>query len=486
MLFTTLCLSAILRRRWVEQERLTFPIVLLPLEMTRDGGNRALFANKFLWAGFLAAFALENLAGIAYLYPSIPFVPLKPSDPRLSLTSLFTTSPWNAVGTLEMSFYPVVIGVVYFLPTDVSFSCWFFFFVRKAEDVITTALGFRDPGARPALARIPYIGEQAFGAFIGLALFSLWNMRGYLREVFRTAFRSDGAAGDDSKEPLPYRWALAGTVLGFVGMTAFAVALGMSAWLAALFFLLYLLVVVTYTRLRAEAGLPWAFGPDMTPHQMLTSAANPQVYGMQNLVGLTQFQWMDLDYRPTLMPYQLEAFKIAGEARMRQRQVFGAILLATVLGTLVAWAAILACYYRYGAGSAHVDSWRTSMGRTPWNILSGWIDTPNRFDVLRLQGMGIGMLVMGLLMAGRARFLWWPFHPVGYALAGTFTMPWLWCATFVGWLIKALILRYGGMKLYRQLLPFFIGLILGDYVSGGLWALFGTLTGVQTYKVIPI
>jgi hypothetical protein len=65
-------------------------------------------------------------------------------------------------------------------------------------------------------------------------------------------------------------------------------------------------------------------------------------------------------------------------------------------------------------------------------------------------------------------------------------MPWLWCATFVGWLIKWLVLRYGGMRLYRRAFPFFIGLILGDYVSGNLWALMGIALGQPTYRVIPI
>src|SRR5262249_29949475 len=140
-----------------------------------------------MWAGFLLAMLLENLAGVAYLIPSIPFVPIKPFDSRLNLSYLFTTPPWNAVGEVQLSFYPVVIGLVYLLPLDVAFSCWFFFLVRKLEDVLMAALGFRDPGVSQALSRMPYYGEQAGGAFIGFALFSLWGMRSYLKEVFRAA-----------------------------------------------------------------------------------------------------------------------------------------------------------------------------------------------------------------------------------------------------------------------------------------------------------
>ncbi len=486
LLGTMLCLNVFLRRRWVEQERLTFPIVMLPLELTREGGSRSFFTSKVMWAGFLVAFSLQVLAGVAYLYPSIPFVPIKPSDPRLDLSYIFTTPPWNAVGQLQLGFYPMAIGLTYFLPLDVSFSCWFFFLLRKLEDVGATAFGFRDPGASLALSRIPYIGEQAGGAFLGLALFSIWGMRRYLKEVWQTALHPHTGPLDDRNEPLSYRGALVGTALGFCALVTFAMLLGLAAWLAVVFFALWFLVVITYTRIRAEAGLPWAFGPDMTPHQMITSAVGTQNLGMENMVALTQFQWIDLDYRVTAMPHQLEAMKLAGEARANQRHVFGVILLATVIGALASWVAVLACYYKYGAATAHVDSWRSSMGSTPWNLLSGWVSSPMKPDWPRLEGVGVGMTITALLMAGRARFLWWSFHPVGYVLAGTFTMPWLWCPTLVGWLLKALIIRYGGMKTYHLAMPFFIGLILGDYVSGSLWALYGCVTGVPTYRVMPI
>ena len=72
------------------------------------------------------------------------------------------------------------------------------------------------------------------------------------------------------------------------------------------------------------------------------------------------------------------------------------------------------------------------------------------------------------------------------AVAGTFTMDWLWFPTLLGWLIKAITIRYGGMKLYRAFIPFFIGLILGDYVIGGLWALIGLALDIRVYRCFPI
>jgi hypothetical protein len=46
-------------------------------------------------------------------------------------------------------------------------------------------------------------------------------------------------------------------------------------------------------------------------------------------------------------------------------------------------------------------------------------------------------------------------------------------------------LRYGGIQLYRRFLPFFLGLILGDYVVPSLWGLGGMLTGNQQYMAFP-
>jgi hypothetical protein len=65
-------------------------------------------------------------------------------------------------------------------------------------------------------------------------------------------------------------------------------------------------------------------------------------------------------------------------------------------------------------------------------------------------------------------------------------MGWLWCPTLVGWLIKMLILRYGGIRAFRNGIPFFIGLILGDYVISCLWTLLGLYLQIPTYRCFPI
>jgi hypothetical protein len=82
----------------------------------------------------------------------------------------------------------------------------------------------------------------------------------------------------------------------------------------------------------------------------------------------------------------------------------------------------------------------------------------------------------------KGQFLWWPFHPIGYGLAVSYAMDYFWFTAFLGWLCKQLTVKYGGIKGYRQMLPFFMGLILGDYVTASIWTLIGWAMGVTTYR----
>ena len=47
-----------------------------------------------------------------------------------------------------------------------------------------------------------------------------------------------------------------------------------------------------------------------------------------------------------------------------------------------------------------------------------------------------------------------------------------------------LVLRYGGMKLYRQSLPLAYGLIIGDIATQCGWSLFGSILDLPVYQFI--
>lgn len=102
---------------------------------------------------------------------------------------------------------------------------------------------------------------------------------------------------------------------------------------------------------------------------------------------------------------------------------------------------------------------------------------PNRIGWL-YKGLGVG--VMFFLMFMRNRFLWWPLHPIGFAISPNCRIDALWFTIFFAWFLKTLILRYGGPKRYNSTIPFFLGLILGQYTCAGTWFiidLFTKMTG---------
>ena len=93
-------------------------------------------------------------------------------------------------------------------------------------------------------------------------------------------------------------------------------------------------------------------------------------------------------------------------------------------------------------------------------------------------------LLLGRLSGGRLRnlehlhFVWWPIHPLGFAMASSWASVNLWFSLFLGWLFKLLIIRYTGLRGYVGFRPLFMGVILGDILGAVLWIVVGWFTGV--------
>lgn len=479
LLFVMFCLNAILRKRWVDQEHLAFPIAVLPIEMSvRKRRFSDYLKNKLLWIGFTIPVIIQSINSLQFYFPNLPYIKVKPFD----IGYLFSTRPWNAIGWLPIAFHPCVIGLTYFIPLDVSFSCWFFYLFRKAERVLAVMMGTSGAGA---MARFPAIAEQGTGAWIGLTLIALWIGRHHIFAVLRSAFGSKSANINNQNEPISYRLAVIGLIAGFGFLVLFANVAGMTVWLATIFFGLFFIYMVALTRIRAEGGVIWNFGPYINPGELLTRITGTRTLGGTNLTVLAYLQWFNLDYRCAVMPHQLEGFKIGQAAKVNMRKFGYIIIWAVVLGILSAYWNVLQMYYIKGAATPNVNPWRINMGLIPYRNLHHWLDYPSSSDFSGLNFIGAGILITFFLSFMRARFLWWIFHPIGYAVANTFIIDLIWMPMLVSWLIKSIILHYGGLKMYRRGLPFFIGLVLGDYVIACLWSIAGVILDIPMYRVFP-
>lgn len=476
--YIMLCINVLIRKQWSDREKLSFPIIQMPLEMTKDGGATGFFNNKLMWIGFAIPAILETMNSLNYFYPSVPYVQIRCFD----LGPFMQSPPWNGVGWFPISFYPFAIGLTFLLPTDLSFSCWFFYLFRKSLDVLSVAAGWRSPGASPAMQRVPYFAEQADGAWVAIALMMLYSSRTYLVQVFKRAFGKDSEL-DDSTEAMSYRSAVIGIACGLVFLFLFTVAAGGEWYLPILFFGLYFIVAIAITRVRAELGPPAQELNFYRPEEIMTTIFGTQALGPRNLTMMSYFYWFNRGYRNLAMPHQLEAFKIGETAKASGRRLTWIIMIATFVGIIATFWSLLHMYYINGAATANIEGiYRTNIGSYAFDRLNGWVLNPKKTDVPALSFMGVGAAFALFLTIMRARFLWWPFHPIGYGLAVSYAMDYFWFCALIGWACKGLSIRYGGIKFYRMMLPLFIGLILGDYVTASAWTLIGWILGVTTYK----
>lgn len=475
LLWIMLCMNAILRKQWTEHERLTYPLIQLPMEMTDDngrpGGIAPLFRNRLFWLGFLLAGSMDIVNSLNLYYPWIPTV-LTPGAGQsfIDLGQNFRDRPLNAIGWTPLSWYPFVIGIGMLMPLDFLFSLWFFYWFWKAELVVVSALSLNQT------PNFPYLNYQAFGAYAAFLISAVWLSRHYFTEVYRKVVGLPSTL-DDSNEPITYRSAVIGIIIGYILLVAFCMAMGMSWWLAVVFFLVFFGLSIAITRMRAELGTPvhdlHFTGPDWT----LPEVFGTRNFSAQDLTQMTILFWFNRAYRYHPMPHQLEGFKMAERTGSSYRRYFWMMMLAGAVGAVAAFWAMLHLNYIYGATAK-----AGTFGPEAYNRLTGWLNSPERPSFPKAGAIGVGLFIAFFLEGMRVRFPAWPFHPLGFAVTASWEINLVWMPLFIAWVFKLFILRYGGLKGFRNSLPFFFGLMLGQFFVGSIVNIIGITFEIPTYQ----
>lgn len=466
-------LNLAFRKQWTEHEKLAYPVIQMPMQLATQ--TRALFASRLFWAAFSIAAILDVINGLHVLYPALPSLPVVHI---VNLQSFFAEPPWSSMGWMPVSFYPFAIGICFFMPLDLAFSCWFFFLFWKFQRVFAGYIGIHGmPG-------FPFIEGQTAGGYYGLALLALWVSRHHLRRFFRSIL-----GGEDARSHWERQEARFAAVLIAVGgaiLVGFSCMAGMTVGVVTVFFTLYFLLAVGITRMRAELGHPshdlHFAGPNL---QIISFLGAPQMAREQpgNLAMLGFFHWFNRAYRSHPMPHGLEGFRIAERMDMDNRRCLLAMTVAIVAGMLSAFWALLVVLNKYGA--TQVSGLGDWFGVEGWAYLNRRFTAPEPHQYAPTCAVLVGVLFALGLAVLRMNLTWWPFHPVGYAVSGSWSMEQLWMSMFAAWLVKLALLKYGGARAFKTATPFFLGLILGDFIAGGFWNLYGTLCGVPVYHFWP-
>ena len=331
-----------------------------------------------------------------------------------------------------------------------------------------------------AVPGFPFFNEQGSGAWLALAFVALWTARRHLWAAARHAagFRTHLAA--DEKR-WPYALAFAALIGTGAYFWLFVHAMGMTWPVALMFFSVFFLLSIAMSRVRAELGAPHEIYY-VNPQMIIADTVGTARLSPGNMVALNCLYWFNRCYRCHPMPNQIEALKMAEERSLGT----GSIVLVALIGALVAipasfWAN-LKVTYQAGA-AAGCQGFKDWVGWGSFERIQEWMQNPAYPDRTRLTFMGSGLAVVLGLKALRSLVPSFPLHHAGYPLAISFAMDYFWFAFFISWVLKTVILRYGGHAAYRKSLPFFLGLILGDYVAGSVWAIIGPLTQRETYQI---
>jgi hypothetical protein len=194
-------------------------------------------------------------------------------------------------------------------------------------------------------------------------------------------------------------------------------------------------------------------------------------------------------FYPEVCAYGAEGMSLAAHARFPQRRVTQAVIGGVFLGLVLGGYLYLTAYYRDGAnlldGGGGRGGYRIFLATQQYNALFQMLNSPAqpKPDLVWQTFLG-GAIVLALNFL-RQRLFWFPFHPMGFAMASAYGYH-LWAPFLLAWFLKTLILRLSGQSGYRRLVPLFLGFALGRYLFAGIvWGLLG-LTGhpaTTTYRI---
>jgi hypothetical protein len=469
--FVMVCMMVLLRKQWVEHERLVYPLVKLPLEMIQDNSSfsliRPFFRNPLMWCGFFVPFTVLSINALHSYYNYIP---------SLSLGTSIVFGPSVHV-PLALSF--MTLGFSYFVNLQVLLGIWVFFLLITLQLGVFDFLGIAMQGQVTGFAASDLIpAHEGMGAMIVFVLFILWIARGHLLDTCRKAFLGDSRV-DDSVEILSYRTAVFGILIGLVILGICLEMSGMPGRIVPWFLFVVFVLYIGLTRFVAEAGLSTIRTP-LHAQPFVTSTVGTSALGDQGLValGLT-YGWI-LKVRIFAMAACANALKIDAEIGIggSRRRLFVALAAAPLISLVASTWFLLNQAYRYGG----INLNQYFFGSTPeaaFRDVADWLSNPTGINWEGWFYVLVGGVVMSLLLAARQYFLWWPLNALGFPIATTWVAAQIWWSIFLVWLIKGVVLQYGGPKLYQNLQPFFLGLILGNVSAGGIWLLVDGFTGMQ-------
>ena len=463
ILLTGLSITVIFQKQWEDNERLTFPLAVVPLELTQDfdrtRGWPWFFRTRAFWFGIAVAAVpvLWNITGYFIL-----------NFPHIGIFDTYFNPHGNRYADLFRHLYPMsyrilptIIGFAYLCDLDILFSLWVFKLIGWIIEYAMASTGF-SVGLSGQAATAREIGNlQSHGALIFLVAWSVWTARKHLREVWRHARSGKPANGALMSD----RAALLTLGLSLLYTVFWMHRAGFDLWVAACWVFFMWTGLFAVMKYLAASGFGYMFpgwGTDM-PEVFLgsTGMSNSTLVAYRAVTTSAIGGWRTA---PAL-PHALRVTRGAS----RSNRLLIAILVAFAVGIGVSFTYTLSICYDEG-GTAF-QTWSLVGGaQTSYNRAAAAMTGAERTvpDPEKTAVWASGILLAAVLSILRTRLAWWPLHPMGLLFQFSWFVGLYTLTIFITWLIKFIVLRFGGILLYRRTKPFFYGLIVGFVFALGI------------------
>ncbi len=481
-LATWLCWGLLLRGRWMESEKLLFPLAEVPLALVgnnRQAGPGSIMASRLFWLGLALPAFFHSFNSINYFVPVVPRLQIH----DINIGEPFVRRPWSELSDLRIYILFAVIGIAFLVTSEISLGLWFWFWFVRAERILFSALGITTE-QRPWLVGMDPARWQEVGAFFALVGFLLWTSRGELWARLKRALAVGWLRREHGSDPLPFTLALIGFLVSFCGLVLWCVAGGAGVGASVLFFLIFLVTETAMARLVNAGGVMFVEASFM-PQDVIAASVGTARVGARSLTVFAPIGMMFFfEQQGILMPYLMDSLRIGRAGGVKGGTYLAAVLLAFL--ALIGPCCYMLLRLGYTRGGHALDNWYWVEGaRWPWDFLASQINSPTNTSWGAMGISAAGGVFMVLLLAAQRRFVWWPIHPLGFLMGTTYTMGVMWFSWLTGWLTKVTVQRYGGFSLYRRLRPFFLGMVVGELAIAAVWLAIDAAAGVTGHNLFP-
>ena len=463
-------IAVILRRQWMERERLAYPAAQVGLAMIRgedpDRLVNGFFKRPAMWIGWAIPVIVGATRGAKAFGATVPVI-----------STNWGTVQLADVVSLRLNLDFITLGFSYLIHTHVAIGIVFFHILARFQMAALDFAGIKSSQSTYiGVTEAPLLAYQGVGALLAMVLVGLWLARDHLKDVLLKAV-GRAPQVDDGDEILSYQSAVCGAMGGIAVMAGWLWIMGTPLWVSVLFILLSLLVFIGMTRIVVEAGLVKLRTP-MAASDLVVQGLGSSLVGPAAVGNLALTYIWAADIQVFVMGTCAHALKMIEEMDRRGRRlVFAGIVIALFIGSLGSLWMIFHLCFEYGGINMNTYFFRDGPSYA-YQFAMRNLD-PAGFYWPGAAFFTTGGVAMALMMFARMRLPWWPLHPVGFPIGANYITEFMWFSIFFAWAVKVCVLRYAGSAVYQSSQSFFLGLIAGQVTSAGAWLVidyfFGTL-----------